>query len=242
MESWVRGFFQMSTMQKDKSQGLVHGLVPRQLRRSVVSILLLAFIPQVGVFAQEGIVNQEPIIKPEGKVVEFDESKIDVDDFEFGVYVGQLTIEDFGTDIVMGGKLAYHVTERFFLEASYGMSTAGETSYEKLSGAAKILTEADRDYIYYNMSVGYNLFPGEAYFSKNKTLDTALYVVGGLGVTEFAGDEFFTMSYGVGYRVLFNDWFAMHAVFKDHMFDIDILGEDKTTHNAEMTLGMSVFF
>ncbi len=234
MESWVRGFFQMMS----KGSGRVLGLC--QCR--VLGILVLLLFPQAGLLAVEGAIGEEPIIKPEGKVVEFDESKIDVDDFEFGVYYGLLTIEDFESDVIMGGKLAYHVTERFFLEASYATSTAGETSYEKLSGAAKILTDEERDYVYYNLSVGYSLFPGEAYFSKSKTFDTALYIVGGLGITEFAGDEFFTMSYGIGYRVLLNDWFAVHVVFKDHMFDIDILGEDKTIVNAERTLGVSMFF
>ena len=29
---------------------------------------------------------------------------------------------------------------------------------------------------------------------------------------------------------------------KDHIFNLDVLGEDKTTHNLELTAGIGVFF
>ena len=209
--------------------------------RWIALCLVFAFGNSVMAQDDEALI-EEPIIKPEEKRVDFDESKINVDDFEIGVYYGLLNIEDFGTDDVMGVKVAYHVTERFFVEGTYGLSKAGETSYEKLSGAAQLLTDEQRDYTYYNVSVGYNLFPGETYFSETRTYDSSLYVVLGSGNTEFAGDKFFTVSYGVGYRILFNDWVALNAMFKDHMFNIDLLGEDKTTHNMEMALGLSLFF
>ena len=228
MESRIRSVFQISQF--------------KWLYISAAVALMGAFVSPFAVAAEEDMFVEEPIIKPQEERVEFDESKINVDDFEIGVYYGILNIEDFGSDAVMGAKIAYHLTEDFFFEASYGMSKAGETSYEKLSGAAKLLTDEQRDFIYYNLSVGYNLLPGESYFSETRTFDTALYLIAGLGNTEFADDEFFTFSYGIGYRLLLNDWVAVHAVFKDHMFDIDLLGEDKTTHNAEMTLGMSLFF
>jgi hypothetical protein len=38
------------------------------------------------------------------------------------------------------------------------------------------------------------------------------------------------------------DWLAIHADVKDHFFDIDLLGEDKTTHNLSAQLGLTFFF
>ncbi len=37
-------------------------------------------------------------------------------------------------------------------------------------------------------------------------------------------------------------WLALHADVRDHMFDIDVLGEDKTAHNIEIHAGATVFF
>jgi outer membrane beta-barrel protein len=169
--------------------------------------------------------------------------RIDTEDFELGAYVGFLSIEDFGSDTVYGVRLAYHITEGLFAEATYGQSDAGRTSYENLSGgAAPLLTESQREYKYYDLAIGYNLLPGEVFIGRNLAFTSALYVIVGAGNTRFAGDDFFTFTYGAGYRVLATDSIALHFGVRDHMFDIDITGDDKTTHNIEFTLGASWFF
>ena len=53
-----------------------------------------------------------------------------------GAFVGIMSIEDFGSDVVYGARLAYHVTEGFFVEATVGQTEAGLTSFEVLSGGA----------------------------------------------------------------------------------------------------------
>jgi hypothetical protein len=35
---------------------------------------------------------------------------------------------------------------------------------------------------------------------------------------------------------------AFRVDFRDHLFDIDLLGEEKTTHNLEASIGVTVFF
>ena len=76
----------------------------------------------------------------------------------------------------------------------------------------------------------------------NTVFNSAFYVTAGVGSTDFAGDQRYTVTAALGYRFLFTDWLAMHVEVKDHIFDIDILGEDKTTHNLNYTLGVTVFF
>jgi outer membrane beta-barrel protein len=151
-------------------------------------------------------------------------------------------IEDFGSDLVYGVRLAYHVTEGFFVEAAVGKTQAGLTSFEILSGGAPILSEEERDLIYYNLSVGYNILPGEAFIGQARAYNTGLYVMGGLGSTRFAGDDRFTVNFGAGYRFVLTDSVAIHMDFRDHLFDIDVLGEEKTAHNLEGSLGITVFF
>jgi outer membrane beta-barrel protein len=50
------------------------------------------------------------------------------------------------------------------------------------------------------------------------------------------------VNFGAGYRFLVTDSIALHVDFRDHLFDIDLLGQEKTAHNLEGTLGVTVFF
>lgn len=186
--------------------------------------------------------DQKPIIDPQVERREIRRARIDTEDFEIGAYYGILGIEDFESHAVYGARLAYHLTEDFFLEATLGQSQAGRTSYENLSGSAEILTEDERDYTYYALSAGWNALPGEVFVGKNRAYNTAFYFVAGIGSTTFAGDDRFTVSGGFGYRVLPTDWLAVHFDVRDHVFDIDLLGEKKIVNNLEAHLGLSVFF
>lgn len=184
----------------------------------------------------------EQLIQPEVQRREVKLAKIDTEDFEVSAFLGLLSVEDFGVNPVYGARLAYHINEDLFVEGTVAQSTAGRTSYERLSGGAALLTDAQRDILYYNVSVGFNLLPGEAFLTKNKAFNSALYIVAGVGSTEFAGDNRLTISFGGGYRLLATDWLALHLDVRDHLFNIDILGEDKTAHNLEVTFAVSAFF
>ncbi len=153
-----------------------------------------------------------------------------------------MSIEDFGTDIVYGIRLAYHITEGLFVEGSLGQTEAGLTSFEVLSGGAPLLSDSDRQYTYYNLNLGYNILPGEVFLGESRAYNTNLYLTAGLGSTRFAGDNRFTVNLGAGYRFLLSDSVALHIDFRDHLFDIDLLGEEKTVHNLEGHFGVTVFF
>ncbi|MEJ2693314.1 MAG: outer membrane beta-barrel domain-containing protein [Candidatus Thiodiazotropha sp.] len=186
--------------------------------------------------------RSEPVVQPEIARREIIEPDIDEEDFEVGAFAGFLSIEDFGTSPVYGFRLAYHVTEGVFLEAAVGTSTADKTSYELLSGNVQLLTEDERDLTYYNLSVGYNLLPGEAFFFGRFALNSQFYLIAGAGTTQFAGNDEFTVNVGAGYRLLLTDWLALHLDARDHMFETDLLGLTKTTHNIELHGGLTIFF
>ena len=189
--------------------------------------------------------SSEPVgqvIDPEVERRDVKEPAIDREDFEIGAYVGMMSIEDFGTDVSYGARLAYHVTEGFFVEATAGASRGGLTSFEILSGGARLISDSERDFLYYNLNVGYNILPGEVFIGEGRAYNSAIYVIAGLGSTRFAGDDRFTVNVGAGYRFLLNDSVALHVDFRDHMLDIDLLGEEKTAHNLEGHLGVTVFF
>jgi outer membrane beta-barrel protein len=216
--------------------------------RFLVLFLTLA----IGVISQTGCgrnrvidetaADQPPVIEPEIDRRTIERANIDTEDFEVGIFMGQMSIEDFGVDNVFGATLAYHITEGFFVELGVGQTEAGLTSFERLSGAAQLLTDDQREYTYYDLSLGYNIFPGESFVGKGRAMNTALYLIGGVGSTTFAGDDRFTVNIGLGFRIMPLDWLAIHADVKDHLFDLDLLGEEKTTHNLSAHLGLTFFF
>ena len=74
------------------------------------------------------------------------------------------------------------------------------------------------------------------------TYNTAFYILMGMGNTQFAGAERFTVNYGFGYRFLASDYFSVRAEAQDHVFNMDVLGVDEVTHNLEFSVSLSFFF
>ncbi len=190
-----------------------------------------------------------PSAEPPGQVVDpeverrrIKEPKIDSENFELGAFAGIFAIEDFGSNVVYGARLAYHVTEGFFVEGTAGTTEGDLTSFEILSGDARLIDDDERRLTYYNLNLGYNIFPGEVFLGEGRAYNTNLYLIAGLGSTRFAGDDRFTVNFGAGYRFLLTDTVAIHIDFRDHLFDIDLLGEEKTVHNLEGHLGLTIFF
>lgn len=180
------------------------------------------------------------VIDPRVERRDLDVAAIDSEDFEVTGFVGLMSIEDFESNVVYGARLAYHISESFFAEATYGATEAGTSSYEKLGGGAQLLS--NRDLSYYDLSLGYNLFPGEVFIGSKRAYNSSVYLIGGLGSTDFANDNHFTLNFGFGIKVLPTDFIAVRLDVRDYMFDIDITGEDKTTHNLQGTLNISFFF
>ena len=162
--------------------------------------------------------------------------------FELGAHYGVLSIEDFGSHPAYGLDLAYHITEDLFIRAEAGRATGGLTSFETLGGKVRLLTEGERKFTYYDLGLGYNFLPGEAFFGRSRAMTSSFYVIGGAGATQFAGDKKFTVTVGGGYQVLPTDWLAVHVGFEDHMFQSAVLGANKLTNNLEAGVGIAVFF
>jgi outer membrane beta-barrel protein len=183
-----------------------------------------------------------PVIDPRIERREMAPRKIDSEDFEVTAYYGMMSVEDFGTNSVIGARLAYHVTEGLFAEATYAQTSEVDKSSAEILGNYDLSFGSDRKYKYYDLSLGYNLLPGEVFIGKNRAFNSAFYVIAGAGNTTFHDEDMFTLSFGGGYRILLTDAIGLHFDVRDHMFDDDISGEDKTTHNIEFTLGLSWFF
>jgi len=215
------------------------------IQRLFLAALLLPLSLSSSVQAQEGDdINPglERVITPDTQRREIRQAQVDTEDFEIGVFYGVMNVEDFGTNGAGGLRLAYHVSEDFFMEANYGVSTTRETSFEKLSGSTQILSDDQRDLSYYNLSVGYNILPGEIFFGEKYAFNSNFYLIGGVGNTNFADEEHFTYNVGIGFRFYATDWIAVHIDVRDHIFEHDLLGEDQVVNNLETHAGITFFF
>jgi outer membrane beta-barrel protein len=188
----------------------------------------------------EGPVDQ--VVYPDIERREIPRDAIDTEDFELGPYAGIISIQDFNSEVVYGLRGAWHVSEDFFFEASYGTSKADLTSYEKLSGGAPLFSDEERDYSYYNLSLGWNAFPGEVFLLDKYAFKSDFYFIGGAGSTEFLGDNWFTVTLGAGYRLLLNDAVAWRLDIRDHIYDREAFGTEETTNNIEWSTGLTIYF
>lgn len=213
------------------------------IRKTGLSIVLASLILPAAAFAAEDLVQRRgsPMIEPEVERNEIIEAKIDNEDFEIGFYGGLYSTEDFGSNSLLGARFAYHITEDYFIEFAAGETETQKSSAEELF-FIDLIDESDRTLRYYNVGFGYNILPGETFISSGWAFYTAFYAIAGVGTTQFAGENLFTVNYGFGFRFIATDWMAFHLDVRDHVFELDVIKEDDTTHNLEMHAGITFFF
>jgi outer membrane beta-barrel protein len=181
------------------------------------------------------------VVEPEVARRQVKVPRIHSSNIELGADYGIISIEDFGSHPTYGFTLAYHITEDFFFQGEVARSRGGQTSFETLS-QIQLLTESERRFTYYDLSLGYNFLPGEAFIGRGRAMTSAFYLLGGIGGTDFGGDTKFTVNFGAGYRVVPADWLAFHITIQNHVFQSSILGSTKLTNNLEARIGTTVFF
>jgi outer membrane beta-barrel protein len=162
-------------------------------------------------------------------------------DIGIGFFAGTYSTQNFGASGVTGLRLAYHITEDFFVEATLGRSKVSDEAFRNVLPGGIFANRSDK-LSYSHFSAGYNLFPGEVFLGKGRAKTTQIYVVGGIGSTNFAGQKKQTFNVGFGGRLMLADWLAVQTDVRDHIYKLDLLGTRKTTQNLEATAGLTVYF
>ncbi len=200
--------------------------------------------PSAGAADGGGDANAPPpaVIEPQVERRDVKVPVIRAHDVELGAYYGELSIQDFGSQPVAGARFDYHISEDLFTEITYGRAKGGLTSFEELSGNLRLFSDAERQFTYYNLSLGYNFLPGEVFIGRNLAMTSALYMIGGIGNVTFAGDHNFAVNFGAGFRVLPTDWLALHIDVQDLVFKSNDIGIYQLKNNLQATIGASVFF
>jgi len=185
--------------------------------------------------------SDEQVIQPQVDRREIKVLHIPSNDFEFGLFTGAYNTEYFGTDTVGGARLGYHITEDFFAEAVYGNTRASDEVFRQILPGGVFRNQKEK-LTYYELSGGINVLPGEVFFWKHTARPSALYLIAGLGSTHFLDRRRFTASAGFGTRVWLANWAALQVDMRDHIFSIDVLGQQRSTQNLEFTGGVTFFF
>ena len=191
--------------------------------------------------------GNEQVIQPQVERREVKLPKYPSKDFEIGAYVGTYAMQNFGSSVVYGARLGYHISEDIFVQAVYAQTTVSDENFRQILPGG-IFAQPEETLKYYNLSVGYNILPGEEFWGPSTAFSSSLYVNDGICNTIFVASYKInhrnrqTINYGAGLRVLFHDRFSLQMDMRQHVFDLDILGKTESTKNLEWTLGASFYF
>lgn len=184
---------------------------------------------------------QEPPIVPQVDPREVEVPHIPSRDFEVGLFAGSYAAQNFGTSAVKGLRLGYALTEDFFVQANFAQSHVSDANYRAVLPGGLFAQERVK-LTYYNVSMGYNVLPGEVFIGSRRAKPAALYLVAGVGSTRFDDRSRQTINYGAGFRVHVCDWAALQLDARSHNFSMDILGRQQSTRNIEFTAGVTFIF
>lgn len=184
--------------------------------------------------------NQQ-VITPDVERRDVKVPHIPSNDFELGTFVGTYDTQNFGASLVGGVRLGYHITEDVFVEAVFGQTRVSDSDFRQILPGG-LFPNPKETLRYYDLSAGYNAFPGEIFLGHNHAKVSTLYVVAGIGTTKFDNASHETVNAGFGGRVFLADWAAVQVDLRDHVFTLDLLGSKQTTQNLELSLGLTFFF
>jgi outer membrane beta-barrel protein len=212
----------------------------RTQQKITVLLAALAVAPFVAAQTTQAPANEQVIV-PEVDRREVKLPRFPSKDFEVGVFAGTYSTQNFGASFVGGLRLGYHLSEDFFVEGVYAQTKVSDESFRQVLPGG-VFADRTETLSYYNLSVGYNVLPGEVFLGSNRAKATAVYLIGGVGSTKFNQQRNQTFNFGLGMRLLLADRWALQVDMRDHVFSLDLLGRRDTTHNLELTGGLTFFF
>jgi len=127
---------------------------------------VLASLLAPAAFAQSTPPDQkapnEQVINPEIDRRDVRMPRFPSNDFEIGVFVGSYATQNFGTSVVGGLRAGYHITEDIFVEGVLAQTKVSDEDFRNILPSG-IFTSPKQKLSYYNLSVGWNVLPGEVF-------------------------------------------------------------------------------
>jgi outer membrane beta-barrel protein len=211
------------------------------LRNTLATLTVAAFAALAALAALPAHAADEPVVQPQVDRRDIKLPKFPSNDFEVSVYGGLYSAQNFGSSPAWGGRLAYHITEDFFVEASAGTTRVSDEAFRRILPGG-IFTDNTETLIYSNFNVGMNVLPGEVFIGRNFAMPSQVFIVAGGGTTRFNGQRISTFDVGVGVKVYLTDSWALRVDMRDNIYKLDLLGKTDMTHNVELNAGLSFLF
>ena len=209
------------------------------LRSTLAASALLLSLPSLAVDTTTS--SDQQAVVPQVQRNALRPARFPSNDFEVGLFGGIYGTQNFGASFAGGGRLGYHITEDFFAEASYGQTNVTDEAFRRVLPGG-IFTSDTEKLSYYNLSLGWNMLPGEIFLGSSIAKISQVYLSAGVGRTKFVDQREQTFNFGIGTKVFLANWFALRVDMRDHIFSLDLLGKRDSTHNLELTTGASFFF
>lgn len=208
------------------------------LRSILVTVTATALVALAALPAHAA---DEPVVQPQVDRRDIKLPKFPSNDFEVTLFGGIYSTQNFGSSPAWGGRIAYHITEDFFVEASAGTTRVSDEAFRRILPGG-IFTDDTETLVYSNFNVGMNVLPGEVFIGRNYAMPSQVYIVAGGGTTRFNGQRMQTIDFGVGVKVFLSDSWALRVDMRDNIFKLDLLGKSDMTHNVELNAGVSFLF
>ncbi|MEM9102318.1 MAG: outer membrane beta-barrel domain-containing protein [Pseudomonadota bacterium] len=169
-------------------------------------------------------------------------STLDIDSeyFDAGIYVGTINIDDFTSEILIGTNATFKATEDFFLQFNYLRADTTLSSFERSQG--RLFEGSDRVFNHFDLLLGANLLQGEFFFLGNSAKLASLYIVAGVGDTDFGDESSFTYTIGSGFQIALTRSLLLRIDYRDHIYKSNLISEDEITHNIQLSAGLSILF
>jgi outer membrane beta-barrel protein len=212
-------------------------------KKPLTCLIALTALAAGNAFAQQtpSQSNSNQVVVPEIERREVKLPKFPSNDIAVGLYAGTYATQNFGASPVIGMRLGYHVTEDWFVEATFGQSKVSDQAFRQILPGGVFADQSEK-LRYYSASAGYNLLPGEVFPTAKRAKATAIYLVAGVGSTQFNQQRNQTVNFGLGGRLMLLDRAALQVDMRDHVFSLDLLGKRQSTHNLELTGGFTWYF
>ena len=180
------------------------------LRSTMAASALLLSLPSLAVDTTTS--SDQQAVVPQVQRNALRPARFPSNDFEVGAFGGLMSTQNFGSHGVGGLRLGYHITEDFFAEASLGQTKVDDATFRQVlpGGIFSTGTETLR---YRDISLGWNLMPGEVFFGRHNAKASALYLIAGVGTTSFDGQRMQTAEL----QYLFSSQAAMTALAENYV-------------------------
>ncbi|MES2673381.1 MAG: outer membrane beta-barrel domain-containing protein [Pseudomonadota bacterium] len=181
---------------------------------------------------------------------EADSLDINNEVFELGIFAGIINIENFTSEFVPGISATFRASEDYFIQYTYlqadvSLTAIESSSWDEVSQTYTLTYDLgkDRKFTHYDLLVGYNVFQGEFFPSPSKANLSTLYVIGGVGNTEFGKESSMTYTVGIGYQIALNRRLGLHIDFRDYIYRSGLVTEkSKIVNVTQVSTGLKFSF